>query len=48
MANIDLKEFFNSIIEWLKAIIENVQKAIKVTNGYENAENYPDNFPMAK
>ena len=48
MANIDLKEFFNSIIEWLQAIIVNVQKAIKVTHGYDKPENYPEKFPMAE
>ncbi len=46
--NFDIKEFINSIIEWLQVIIENVQKAITVSNGYEKEENYPDNFPKAE
>lgn len=42
-----IKELINSIIEFIKEVIAAIEKAIVVTPGYENPENYPDNFPKA-
>ena len=44
----DIKELLNSIIEFIKEVVAGVQAAlngVKKTNGYEDAANYPDNFP---
>ena len=46
----DIRELLNSIIEFIKELVAGVQKAldgVKQVPGYENAENYPDNFPKA-
>ena len=43
-----IKEMINSIVEFLKEVIAAIQKAIVVTPvkkpGYENPDNYPENF----
>lgn len=46
-----IKEMINSIIEFLKALIAGVEEALAgvvKTPGYDKAENYPENFPMAE
>lgn len=42
-----IKEMINSIIEFIKEVIAAIEKAIVVTPGYENSDNYPENFPKA-
>lgn len=48
--NFDIKEMINSIIEFIEIVIENVKKAldgIVKVNGFDKAENYPEDFPKA-
>ncbi len=39
-----IKEMINSIVEFLKEVIAAIKKAIVVTPGFENPDNYPDDF----
>ena len=47
----DIRELINSIIEFIKEVAAGVEAALKgvvKVNGYEDAKNYPDNFPKAE
>lgn len=40
-----IKEMINSIIEFIEEVIAAIKKAIVVTPGYENPDNFPADFP---
>ncbi len=47
--NFDINEMINSIIEFIKAVVDGVKAALAgiiKTPGYANPDNYPADFPM--